>query len=199
MLRLQGILGCRKSEVGKSASITFLICGYFLATFSDASVTFSSLFLPRTPFAGLLLRQGEGRSCVLGPQENRAIFHRAVTLRAAKPGGFQTGAFPLFSGKVQIVSRTLSGLFLVGALKRPRFRKRKGTNRENPPDHPRANRENARKIGKVPKRTKNRDALKGTNLAGQNANLRFSAVFLRFSCENQRFPAKSAFPKCFVF
>ena len=47
------------------------------------------------------------------------------SLREAKPGGF-----PLFSGKVQIVSRTLSGLFLVGALNRPR--KRKGANRENP-------------------------------------------------------------------
>ena len=61
-------------------------------------------------------------------------------LREAKPGGFQTG------------SRTLSGLFLVGALKSPR--KRKGANRENPPDHPRANRENPGKIGKVAKRTK---------------------------------------------
>ena len=37
---------------------------------------------------------------------------------------------PLFSGKVQIVSRALSGLFLVGALNR--LRKRKRTNRENP-------------------------------------------------------------------
>ena len=37
----------------------------------------------------------------------------------SKPGGF-----PLFSGKVQIVSRTLSGLFLVGAVtNRPRKRK----------------------------------------------------------------------------
>ena len=38
-------------------------------------------------------------------------------LREAKPGCFQTRVFPTFiSGKVQIVSRTLSGLFLVGAL-----------------------------------------------------------------------------------
>ena len=51
-----------------------------------------------------------------------------------------------------VCSRTLSGLFLVGALNRPRKRKR--TNREKSPDHPRANRENPRKIGKVPKRTK---------------------------------------------
>ena len=54
----------------------------------------------------------------------------------SKPGGF-----PLFSGKVQIVSRTLSGLFLVGALIRPR--KRKGTNRENPRTIP-------EQIGKIP-------------------------------------------------
>ena len=54
----------------------------------------------------------------------------------SKPGGF-----PLFSGKVQIVSRTLSGLFLVGALKRPR--KRKKTNRENPRTIP-------EQIGKIP-------------------------------------------------
>ena len=53
-----------------------------------------------------------------------------VTLREAKPGGFQTGGFPIFSGKVRIVSRTLSGLFLLGAANRPRKRKR--TSRENP-------------------------------------------------------------------
>ena len=51
--------------------------------------------------------------------------------RSLKPGGgSKPGGFPLFSGKVPIVSRTLSGLFLVGALFRPRERKR--TNRENP-------------------------------------------------------------------
>ena len=69
-------------------------------------------------------------------------------LREAKPGCFQTRGFPIFLGKVQIVSRTLSGLVLVGALNRPRKRKR--TDRENP----RANRKNPRKIEKVPKRTK---------------------------------------------
>ena len=64
-------------------------------------------------------------------------------------GGSKPGGFPLFSGKVQIVSRTLSGLFLVGALNRPR--KRKGTNRENP------RRENPLTIpeqtGKIPKKS----------------------------------------------
>ena len=50
---------------------------------------------------------------------------RSLNLRVSKPGDF-----PLFSGKLQIVLRTLSGLFLVGALNRPRERKR--TDRENP-------------------------------------------------------------------
>ena len=51
------------------------------------------------------------------------------------------------------MSRTLSGLFLVGAVNGPR--KRKGTNWESPRTIPcSANRENPGKIGKVPKRTK---------------------------------------------
>ena len=80
-------------------------------------------------------------------------------------GVSKPGCFPLFSGKVQIVSRTLSGLFLVGALNRPR--KRKKTNRERKsPDHPRANRENPRKIGKVPKRTKKGQKRKGKSRSG---------------------------------
>ena len=56
-------------------------------------------------------------------------------------GVSKPGCFPLFSGKVQIVSRTLSGLFLVGALNRPRKRKR--ANRENPRTIP-------KQIGKIP-------------------------------------------------
>ena len=56
-------------------------------------------------------------------------------------GVSKPGCFPLFSGKVQIVSRTLSGLFLVGALNR--LRKRKKTNRENPRTIP-------EQIGKIP-------------------------------------------------
>ena len=70
--------------------------------------------------------------------------HLPLILREAKPGGFQTRVFPIFSGKVQIVSRTLSGLFLVGALKRPRKRKR--TNRENPRTIP-------EQIGKIPEKS----------------------------------------------
>ena len=66
--------------------------------------------------------------------------------------GVSPGCFPLFSGKVQIVSRTLSGLFLVGPLYK--LTKRKKDQSGKSPDHPRANRENPRKIGKVPKRTK---------------------------------------------
>ena len=51
-----------------------------------------------------------------------------------------------------MVSRTLSGLFLVGALNRPRKRKR--TNRENPRTIPEQIGEKIPEIGKVPKRTK---------------------------------------------
>ena len=61
-------------------------------------------------------------------------------------GGSKPGGFPLFFlGKIQTVSQTLSGLFLVGAVNRPR--KRKMTNRENPRRVP-------REIGKVSKTTK---------------------------------------------
>ena len=66
-------------------------------------------------------------------------------LGEAKPGGFQTGGgFPLFSGKVLIVSWTLSGLFLAGAVNRPRKRKR--ANRENPRRVP-------GQIGKIPEKS----------------------------------------------
>ena len=75
-------------------------------------------------------------------------------LGEAKPGGFQTGGFPLVSGKVQIVSRTLSGLFLIGALNRPR--KGKKTNRENPRRVP-------EQIGKIPAKSgKSQKGQKGT-------------------------------------
>ena len=80
-------------------------------------------------------------------------------LREAKPGCFQTRVFPLFSGKVQIVSRTLSGLFLVGALNRPRKRKR--TNRENPRTIP-------AQIGKIPEKSgKSQKGQKRTKKEGQ--------------------------------
>ena len=68
----------------------------------------------------------------------------ASGLGEAKPGCFQTGGFPLFSGTVLIVSQTLSGLFLVGAVDRPRKRKR--TNRESPQTIP-------RQIGKIPEKS----------------------------------------------
>ena len=80
----------------------------------------------------------------------------SLFLREAKPGGFLTGGFPTFSGKVQIVSRTLSGLFLVGAVNRPRKRER--TNRENPGESPdksgksRKDREKSQKQKKKDKR-----------------------------------------------
>ena len=51
-----------------------------------------------------------------------------------------------------MVSPTLSGLFLVGALNRPR--KRKGTNRENPRTIPEQIGKIPGKFGKVPKSPK---------------------------------------------
>ena len=86
-----------------------------------------------------------------------------LILREAKPGVFQTGAFPgrfpLFSGKVRIVSRTLSGLFLFGAVNRPRKRKR--TNRENP-------RRVLGQIGKIPEKSgKSQKGQKRTKKEGQ--------------------------------
>ena len=84
----------------------------------------------------------------------RAPEIRLEVLREAKPGGFQTGGFPtFFFGKGPgIVPRTLSGLFLLGAVNRPRKRKR--TNRENPRTIPEQIGKIPKKIGKVPKRTK---------------------------------------------
>ena len=82
-------------------------------------------------------------------------------LREAKPGGFQTRGFPnLFFGKGQeIVSRTLSGLFLVGNLNRPRKRKR--TNRENPRTIP-------KQIGKIPEKSgKSQEGQKRTKKEGR--------------------------------
>ena len=67
------------------------------------------------------------------------VYWEKLNRGVSKPGGF-----PLFSGKVQIVSWTLSGLFLVGALNRPRKRKR--TNRENPRTIP-------EQIGKIPEKS----------------------------------------------
>ena len=50
----------------------------------------------------------------------------------SKPGGFQTGGVSHFlGGKVLIVWRTISGMFLVGALHR--LRKRTGTTRGKSP------------------------------------------------------------------
>ena len=50
------------------------------------------------------------------------------------------------------MSQTLSGLFLIGAVNRPR--KRKSTNRENPQRVPGQIRKSPKKIGKVPKKDK---------------------------------------------
>ena len=70
------------------------------------------------------------------------------------------GCFPLFSGKVQIVSRTLSGLFLVGALILIGWERGKGQIGKIPGPSPRKsgksrkNRESPKKDKKGQKRTK---------------------------------------------
>ena len=77
-------------------------------------------------------------------------------------GGSKLGGF-LLSGNVRIVSRTLSGLFLVAAVNRPR--KRKGTNRQDTKTmDPRGNREDPRRSGK------SRKELRRTKKEGQAQN-----------------------------
>ena len=82
------------------------------------------------PFLSLFEHpQGSGTS----RQSSRDIpgsLPRSPSWEKLNRGGSKPGCFPLFLGKVQIVSRTLSELFLVGAFNTPRKRKR--TNRENP-------------------------------------------------------------------
>ena len=74
-------------------------------------------------------------------------------------GVSKPGCFPLFSGKVQVVSRTLLGLFLVGALNRPRKWKR--ANRENPRTIP-------EQIGKILEKSgKSQKGQKRTKKEGQ--------------------------------
>ena len=52
----------------------------------------------------------------------------ASQLGRRKAESFQAGGFPFFSEKAQIVSQTLSELFLVGAVKK--LRRGRGTNEE---------------------------------------------------------------------
>ena len=94
-----------------------------------------------------ILVSGEDSGCILGC----ILGFRGVL--------YFVGGFPLFSGKVKIVSQTLSGLFLVGAVNRPRKRKR--TNRENPRRVP-------RQIGTFPKKSgKSEKGQKRTKKEGQ--------------------------------
>ena len=91
-----------------------------------------------------------GRGVQVMGMSQAELFERDIlgskTIRWEKlnRGVSKSGDFPLFSGKVQIVSRTLSGLFLVGAVHRPRKRKR--TYRKNPRRVP-------RQIGKIPEKS----------------------------------------------
>ena len=105
-----------------------------------------------------MLSKCPGKKDIFKKLRVRFVIFPKIILREAKPGGFQTGGFATFSGKVPIVSRTLLGLFLVGALKRPR--KRKGTNRENPRTIP-------EQIGKMPEKSGKSQKQKRTKKEGQ--------------------------------
>ena len=90
-----------------------------------------------------IFRSGSVLRC---PSRNIEIAE--ISLREAKPGGFPNQEV---AGQVLIGLRTLSGLFLVGALRKiNRPRKRERTNQENSEKK----RKIPGKIGKVPKRTK---------------------------------------------
>ena len=80
------------------------------------------------PFCGPLIEDSgnfhgkDKRSRKIGPNSGTLLDFLLGDLHWEKlnRGVSKPGCFPLFSGKVQIVSRTLSGLFLVGARHRPR-------------------------------------------------------------------------------
>ena len=87
------------------------------------------------------------------------LFCKCKVWEKLNRGVSKPGCFPSFLGKVQIVSRTLSGLFLVGALNRSRKRKR--NNRENPRTVP-------EQIGKIPEKSgKSQKGQKRTKKEGQ--------------------------------
>ena len=73
-------------------------------------------------------------------------FPIARFLREAKPGGFQTGGFPLFFGKGPDCVADFFGTVPRRCSYYNRLRKREGTNRENPRTIP-------EQIGKIPKKS----------------------------------------------
>ena len=76
-----------------------------------------------------------------------------LKLREAKPGVFQTGGVShFFRERSRLCRGTLSGLFPVGAVNRPRKEEKAKSGQS--PKTPQTNRENPGKIGKVPKTTK---------------------------------------------
>ena len=93
------------------------------------------------------------------PKLSRQTFPTYLYVGEAKTGGFPNrGGFLLVSGKVQIVSPTLSGLFLVGAVTRPRKRKRAIRKiPEESPDKSGKSRKKSGKPQKGQKRTKRKD------------------------------------------
>ena len=98
-------------------------------------------------------------------------FREGVTRWVSKPEGF-----PLFSGKVRIVSQTLSKPFLVGAFTRNTWpRKRKRTNRENP-----------RKIQEKTRKCSCVFPVEPHSPNGKNINLHKKWGFRRFQKERQK-------------
>ena len=89
-------------------------------------------------------QQEKGGSGLQGAGIATRITSKSANWEKLNRGVSKPGCFAPFLVKVQIVSRTLSGLFLVGALNRPRKRNR--TNRENPRTIP-------EQIGKIPEKS----------------------------------------------
>ena len=89
--------------------------------------------------------------CAWDPWKLKQVWHLhgSYCWEKLNRGGSKPGGFPLFSGKVLIVLRTFSELFRVGAVNRPRKRKR--TNRENPRRVPELIRKIPEKSGKSQK------------------------------------------------
>ena len=123
------------------------------ATRSATTLTTRTLLPSEPGFWGLLIDRTltpelrvcrPGRKPIFRPKSEKKKARTWIWEKLNR-GVSKPGASPLFSGNVQIVSRTLSGLFLVGALNRPRKRKR--TNRENPQTIP-------EQIGKILERRK---------------------------------------------
>ena len=87
-----------------------------------------------------------------GSSEEKGVHWEKIDRVVSKPG-----PFPLFSGKVRIVSRTISGLFLVGAVNR--LRRGQGQIGKIPGQSPDSSGK-SRKNRESPKKDKKKDKIK---------------------------------------